>query len=94
MTAFIVENSELFSVLVYLLFPVLTLCALFLFCRRHLWLAVPIVAGVDLLVWGRALVYNYGEFRGIVLLFLLPQLLVTALIALLLLHFFKPGSSK
>ena len=79
------QYGELISILLYLLPPILLLSVLCIVRRRMIWLAVPLTAIVDLLIWGRALLYNYGEFRGIVLLFLLPQIAVTALIALLML---------
>ena len=79
------QNGELISILLYLLPPTLLLSVPCIVRRRMIWLAVPLTAIVDLLIWGRALLYNYGEFRGIVLLFLLPQIAVTALIALLML---------
>ena len=79
------QYGELISILLYLLPPILLLSVLCIVRRRMIWLAVPLTAIADLLIWGRALLYNYGEFRGIVLLFLLPQIAVTALIALLML---------
>ena len=94
MADFMITHSVLLSLLIYLLFPVLTLGVLFLFFKKNLWLTVLIVAGVDLMVWGRALVYNYGEFRGIVLLFLLPQLAVTALLTPCLSFFIKRTGKK
>lgn len=56
------QNGELISILLYLLPPILSLSILCIVRRRMIWLAVPLTAVVDLLIWGRALLYNYGEF--------------------------------
>lgn len=94
MERFLMQYGELISILLYLLPPILSLSVLCIVRRRMIWLAVPLTALVDLLIWGRALLYNYGEFRGIVLLFLLPQIAVTALIALLMLALGRHTSKK
>ena len=88
------QYGDLISILLYLLPPILLLSVLCIVRRRMIWLAVPLTAIVDLLIWGRALLYNYGEFRGIVLLFLLPQIAVTALIALLMYALGRQSTKK
>lgn len=70
------------SILLYLAPPLLSLAVLSLVRRSWVLLSVPFTLAVDLLVWGKALVYNHGEFLGLTLLFLIPQLAATALLAL------------
>lgn len=94
MERFLMQYGELISILLYLLPPTLSLSILCIVRRRMIWLAVPLTAIVDLLIWGRALLYNYGEFRGIVLLFLLPQISVTALITLLMYAIGRQSTKK
>ena len=79
------QLSDVFSVIAYFVPPILSLILLSVFRRQWVWLALPITAVVDFLVWGPVLTYNYGELQGIALLFLVPQLLIAAGIAFVVL---------
>ena len=59
------------SILLYLAPPLLSLAVLSLVRRSWVLLSFPFTLAVDLLVWGKALVYNHGEFLGLSLLFLI-----------------------
>ena len=47
------QYGELISILFYLLPPILLLSVLCIVRRRMIWLAVPLTAIVDLLIWGQ-----------------------------------------
>ena len=76
-----VTNSAAFSYMAYFLPPVISLIFFWKWKASLVWLSILVTMAVDLLVWGKALGYNYGEFRGLILLFLIPQLALTALAA-------------
>ena len=76
-----VIGSAVFSYMAYFLAAVISLIVFWKWKRNLAWISIPAVMAVDLLVWGKALGYNHGEFRDLVLLFLIPQLTLTAVAA-------------
>ena len=76
-----VNGSAVFSYMAYFLPAVISLIFFWKWKRNLAWISIPAVMAVDLLVWGKALGYNHGEFRDLVFLFLFPQLTLTAVAA-------------
>ena len=89
-----VDGSAAFSFVAYFLPPVISLIFFGKWKKSLAWASVLIVMAVDLLVWGKALGYNYGEFRGLILLFLIPQLTVTAVAAGWICFHHRPGTVR
>lgn len=83
----VIRYGKILSIIAYFLPAVLSLIVLFVVKRKWIWFSIPIVACVDLIVWGEVLIYNFGELRGIALIFLVPQILITTIIALSILKF-------
>lgn len=85
----LIRYGEILSIIAYFLPAVVSLVVLFVVKKKWIWLSIPIVASIDLIVWGEVLIYNFGELRGIALIFLVPQILITTIIALSILKFDK-----
>lgn len=83
----LIKYGEILSIIAYFLPAVISLAVLFAVKKKWVWLSIPIVAIVDLIVWGEILIYNFGELRGIALIFLIPQILITTIISLSILEF-------
>ena len=87
MIDFSIRYGEIFSIVMYLIPPLLSLLILFFANRKLIWLSVPITIIVDLLVWGKVILYP--AYIGLVLLFLVPQVIITATISFVVLYISK-----
>lgn len=87
MTDLLMKYGEALSITAYFLPAVISLAVLFAVKKKWIWMSVPIVVIIDLIVFGDALIYNFGEFRSIALVFLIPQILITAIISSSILWF-------
>ncbi len=87
MTDLLIQYGDVLSIIAYFMPAIISLMILFVVKKKWIWLSIPIVVIIDLIVWGEALIYNLGELRGIALIFLVPQILITTIIALSILGF-------
>lgn len=87
MTEFLIRYGEVFSIVMYLIPPLFSLLILFFVNRKLIWISVPVTIIVDLLIWGKGLLYP--DHRGLVLLFLVPQVIITATISFVVLYISK-----
>lgn len=73
--------SEIFSVLAFLVPPIASLLAFYLWKRRWICWSIVITIGVDLFVWGSA-IWSSSYARGLAMIFLIPQIVVVTLVSL------------
>lgn len=78
-------TSSAFAITMFFLPPLVSLVLLYLLKRERIWLSVPITLAADLLVWGPAVLHG-GSHGTLAWVFLLPQLLIVALLSLLALR--------
>lgn len=74
--------SEGFSIFMFLAPPVAALLALYFIQKKLIWLSVPITLVIDALFWGPVMI-KAGSYGGVLWVFLIPQVIVVALISLL-----------
>lgn len=77
--------SEGFSIFMFLAPPVAALLALYFMKKKLIWLSVPITLLTDALLWGPAMT-KAGSYGGVLLVFLIPQVMVVTLISLLVIR--------
>jgi hypothetical protein len=74
-----IRYSEIFVIAMYFAPALISLTVLFFVKRKIIWLSIPITIIADLVAFWSGLVYY--ETRGIVLVFLIPQIIVVSIIS-------------
>lgn len=92
MSDFLMQYGEVFSIVMFFVPPILFLSTLYFIKRRWMWLAIPITIVVDLLVWGKGVFES--PHGGVTLVFLIPQIIVVAVISFANLFFEKHKKLK
>ncbi len=87
MTDFLMQYGEMFSIIMFLVPPILSLLILYFAKRNWIWLSIPITIVIDLLVWGKGIVES--SHGGIALAFLIPQVTVTVIISYVIFYIDK-----
>ena len=77
------QMSEVFSVLAFLVPPIVSLLAFYWWKRRCICWSIAITAVVDALVWGSA-ICSSSYARGLAMIFLIPQIVVVTLVSLMI----------
>lgn len=75
--------SEIFSVLAFLLPPLISIIVFYLWKRSWICWSIIITIGVDLFVWGPA-IWSSSYARGLASIFLIPQIVVVTLVSLMI----------
>lgn len=92
MSDFLMLYGEMFSMVMFFVPPILFLSALYFINRRWIWLSIPITIVVDLLVWGKAIFES--AHGGVALVFLIPQIIVVAVISFVVIFLEKRRKLK
>jgi hypothetical protein len=74
-----IQYSEIFVVAMYFVPALISLTVLFIVKRKMIWLSIPITIIADLVAFWNGL--TYYESRGLVLLFLIPQIIFVSIIS-------------
>lgn len=87
MTDFLFRYGEIISIIMFSAPPILSMLILYFIKRNWIWLFIPITILIDLLVWGKGI---FDSSHGaIALVFLVPQIIVVAIISLLIFYLEK-----
>jgi preprotein translocase subunit YajC len=92
MSDFLMQYGEVFSIVMFFAPLILFLSVLYFIKRRWIWLAIPITIVVDLFVWGKGVFES--PHGGVALVFLIPQIIVVAVISFAILFFEKNKKLK
>lgn len=87
MTDFLIQYGEIFSIIMFLIPPILSVLILYFTKRDWIWLSIPITIVVDLLIWGKA-IFELSHGR-VALVFLIPQVTVVTIISFITLYLEK-----
>ena len=79
MTDFLFQYGDIISIIMFFVPPVLSVLILYFIKRSWIWLSIPITIVVDLLIWGEGIFQS--SHGSIVLVFLIPQVIVVAIIS-------------
>lgn len=87
MTDFLFRYSEIISIIMFFAPPILSVLILYFIKRSWIWLSIPITIVIDLLVWGKGIFES--SHGAIALVFLIPQVVVVAIISIVILYLEK-----
>lgn len=84
MEDFLMLYGEMFSIIIFFIPAILSMSIFYFTKRNWIWLSIPITIMVDLLAWGKGLIFE-SSHGGIVLVFLIPQVTVVVIISFIIL---------
>ena len=80
-------SSETMTVILYFGVPIISLLLIFFANRKYILFSAFLTAIIDVFVWKDVFMHNHGELRGVLMLFLVPQIIAVFIISLLIFKF-------